>query len=285
MSTDSKNEFKTTTDYNGSNVADKYQKCKHQEWRLLESHSFLKHIGDVQGKKCLDMACGEGFITRKLKAAGAATCMGADISAAMIDLARSQEEANPMGITYAVVDARDDTVPQEDFDLVAAGWLLVYAHDRKELQAFVNGISRWVKPGGRFVTVATNVDLQLQKPRIDFRKYGFEILVREENPVDGGLLLWRIYVDEKWDAESLTLPIASRRNEVTTEANTLDIENYYIPMSAYEEAFTNAGFHGFKAHLWEMDPELVARDPTAAERFAQFTNMTPAVVIEVTKNL
>lgn len=58
--------------------------------------------------------------------------VGLDISERMIDLARAQEAKEPFGIEYWVEDA-GTIVPQQDFDLAIAAWLLVDAHDRTEL--------------------------------------------------------------------------------------------------------------------------------------------------------
>jgi hypothetical protein len=49
-----------TTDYN--RIGDLYRRAKEQPWRLrVEEPSMMRLIGDVRGKKIVDMACGEGF--------------------------------------------------------------------------------------------------------------------------------------------------------------------------------------------------------------------------------
>ena len=60
-----------TTDYNSGHVAEQYRKVKAQLWRArLETYSFMKLIGDVDGKTVVDIACGEGYFTRRLRQAG-----------------------------------------------------------------------------------------------------------------------------------------------------------------------------------------------------------------------
>ena len=46
----------------------------------------MELAGDVRDQRILDLACGEGFYTRRLKAAGAARVLGIDVSAEMIAL-------------------------------------------------------------------------------------------------------------------------------------------------------------------------------------------------------
>ncbi|WP_245906512.1 tRNA 5-methoxyuridine(34)/uridine 5-oxyacetic acid(34) synthase CmoB [Mycolicibacterium palauense] len=60
------------TDYDQGDVAEQYAKTKTMPVRSrIEQYSFLKHVGDVTGKKVLDVACGAGHYTRMLRQAGA----------------------------------------------------------------------------------------------------------------------------------------------------------------------------------------------------------------------
>jgi ubiquinone/menaquinone biosynthesis C-methylase UbiE len=115
--------------YNQGRIAEQYQEAKKQAWRdRVETYSFMNRIGDITGKKVLDVACGEGHFTRLLRRAGAARVVGLDISDRMIALAREQEAREPLGIDYVVADARS-IVDQEDYGLFAvssgigAGWV------------------------------------------------------------------------------------------------------------------------------------------------------------------
>src|SRR5262245_49488868 len=155
-----------TTDYNQGRIAEQYQKAKEQPWRgRIETYSLLKRIGDLKGKNVIEIACGEGYVTRKLRQLGAAKVVGVDIAERMIELARAQEAAAPLGIEYRVEDART-LVPQQDFDLAVSAWLLVYAHDRAELAAMCQGLARRLRPGGRFVTFTTNPGLRSEERRV-----------------------------------------------------------------------------------------------------------------------
>ena len=140
-----------TTNYDG--IAREYQASKLQPWRThIERYTLQRLTGDVRGSRTLDLACGEGYYTRLLCRLGADPVVGVDLSQAMIDLARAQETADPLGIRYFVDDARSvDQGPVAD--LVFAAYLLNYAKDYAELLAMCEAIARNLRPGGRFITV------------------------------------------------------------------------------------------------------------------------------------
>lgn len=247
-----------TTDYNRGQVAEQYRQAKEQPWRSrIETYSFMKLIGDLAGKSVLDVACGGGHFTRRLREAGAARVVGCDISERMIQLARDQEAREPLGIEYRVEDARS-LGPQEDFDLVVSAWLLVYAHDRAELASMCQGLARRVRPGGRLVTVTTNPDVYFFRPPPDYRKYGFEMTLADR-VYEGAPILWTILLDD----------------------SSLEIENYYLPISAYESAFRDAGFRDFAVH----HPELAAHPQGEDDRayWADLLNHPIAILIDCVK--
>jgi toxoflavin synthase len=219
------------TDYNQNRIAEQYQQAKAQSWRAhTETYSFMKLIGDIEGKRVLDVACGDGHFTRMLHSAGAAEVVGIDISERMIDLARKQETRQPLGIEYRVEDARAELV-QADFDLVVAAWLLVYAQTRTDLVQMCRGLASRLRSGGRFVTLVNNPAVYDFDPLPNYRKYGF------------------------------TLSLADRAFEgaptkviLLLEDSTLEIENYYMPIAAYGSALTQTGFRDFAAHTPEVSP-------------------------------
>lgn len=222
------------TDYDQGNTAEQYQQAKTQPWRTrVEAFSFLKAIGNVKGKKVLDMACGEGHYTRLLRRAGAQV-VGLDISERMVALARAQEAREPLGITYLVEDACT-IVSQQDFDVVVAAYLLVYAQDRAELTRMTRGLAGRVRPGGRFVTVTTNPGVYSFTPP-DYRKYGIEMKLAD-----------RIF-------EGAPIEFA------VLDGSAFRVVNYYLPLEAYQSAFETAGFHDFAVHMPELSAAPEAND-------------------------
>src|SRR5687767_1450781 len=89
-------------------IAQQYQQAKQHPWRLhIEEYTLHQLTGDVAGKGVLDLACGEGFHTRRLRQRGAARVVGVDASARMIALARAEEERRPLGVEYHTASAED----------------------------------------------------------------------------------------------------------------------------------------------------------------------------------
>jgi toxoflavin synthase len=218
-----------TTDYDP--IAEQYKRSKLQPWRAyVEAYTLMKRVGDLAGKAVLDVACGEGFYTRVLRQRGAAKVTGVDLSPKMIELARSNEAEEPLGIEYLVGDGRDMKFGPA-YDVAVAAYFLNYAHNRDELEAMCKGIARCLKPGGRFVTVNNNpaCDLSLAT---SYRKYGFETSVvgalREEAPVR-----WTFHLDD----------------------GKFEIENYYLSIETHEKALRAAGFRDIRWHQPMLSPE------------------------------
>lgn len=161
-----------------------YQRSKGLPFRVYsEIPDHLELLGDVRGLRVLDLACGEGFYTRRIRERGAARALGVDLSPEMIALARQQEHANPMGVDYLVASA--EALPGAglcapgSFDVVSAAYLLNCAPDRMALQRMTNAIAQCLIPGGRFV--ATLGDLG-HCPGVDYSPYGMATEIRADLP-------------------------------------------------------------------------------------------------------
>ena len=244
------------TDYNQSRFAEQYQQARTQPGRShIETYSVLKLIGDVKGKRVLDVACGEGHFTRLLRKAGAAEVVGVDISERMIDLARAQEARQPLGIEYRVEDAKA-VAEQADFDLVVGVWLLVYAQTRAELAQMCRGLASRLTSGGRFVTVVSNPAVYDFDPLPDYRKYGFTLSLAD-HAVDG----------------------APTKVTLLLKDSTLEIENYYMPIAAYESALTQTGFRDFAVRM----PEVPADQKDEPGYWDEFLRYPSFVLLDCVK--
>ena len=53
-----------TTDYDP--IAEQYKRAKLQPWRThVESFTLMNLLGDLSGKSVVDVACGDGYYTRR----------------------------------------------------------------------------------------------------------------------------------------------------------------------------------------------------------------------------
>ena len=244
-----------TTNYD--DIAAKYQRAKQQPWRLyLEHYTFFKLLGDVRGKAVLDLACGEGFYTRFIKRRGASRVVGVDLSPGMIELARRQEERDPLGINYLAHDAKHLAL-DESFDVVVAAYLLNYAQTAAELVTMGVAIVRHLKPGGRFVTVNNNPRQGIEHFAAT-RTYGFikqaQGPLRDGTPVDYVFFL---------------------------EDQSFAITNYHLSVEMHEAALKAAGFRQVTWHDPELSPEV--GETTKRQYWAEFLSHPPVICIECEK--
>lgn len=113
-------------------------------------HSFVSKLGadlvellsPKSGECILDLGCGTGHLTNKIASQGAQV-IGVDSASTMIEQARK----NYPQLDFAVEDARNLSYT-EQFDAVFSNAVL---HWIQEAEDVVVGISRGLKPGGRFV--------------------------------------------------------------------------------------------------------------------------------------
>ncbi len=117
----------------------------------VNNPAFLKLLGDISGKRVLDLGCGEGYNTRIFADLGA-TVVGVDISSLLIAAARDEEFENPKGIVYHVasgseLDACPDVFEPESFDIVLSTMVMM---DLPDYAGCVKQVARVLKPGGLF---------------------------------------------------------------------------------------------------------------------------------------
>lgn len=90
------------------------------EWydENVEQHGFqhwlvvpvlLDLAGDVSGRRVCDLACGQGYVSRRLAERGAQV-LGIDVSTRLLELAEERERRQPLGIEYRLGDVQDAAV-------------------------------------------------------------------------------------------------------------------------------------------------------------------------------
>jgi ubiquinone/menaquinone biosynthesis C-methylase UbiE len=235
-------------------IAKQYQKSKTLPFReYVEWYSYRKLLGNIAGKSVLDLACGEGFYTRRIKENGAGRVIGVDISAKMIELAGQEETANPLEIDYIVGDVLK-LGEIGSFDLVVASYLLNYARTKEQLLDMCRAIAVNLKPDGRFVSINNNPD----QPPESFptcKKYGFV------KSISGPLK----------EGAAITYEFYRQRQKFR-------LDNYYLSRNTHGWAFDKVGLSHIRWIKIEVDPEGI-------EKFGQnfwqdFIDHEPIVGIE-----
>jgi toxoflavin synthase len=222
-----------------SEIAQEYDEIAHEyrDSKLLpfrdyaESFSLFRLIGKLDGKTVLDLACGEGHYTRRLKQAGADRVLGVDISPEMIKLAQDSEKITPLGCQYLVGNAATILL-DEQFDVVVGVYLLNYASSKAMLLDLCGAIYNHLKPGGVFVGINASMTLDPAK-YANYQKYGL-MLLSPDHRVEGDLITFLI-----------TNPDGTR----------FQIDNFFLRPETYAAAFWDAGFRAFASgNLWVSDP-------------------------------
>lgn len=173
------------TDYD--HKTSRYQKWSKTDsvYSHIEWYVFLDILGDVTSKRFLDVACGEGRLSRALMDMGAKSVVGTDISAEMINRAQQQNLPDSdeywKNLTFEVQDACNDSFSlPSPVDLATAMYLFHYAETEENLAQMCNFLSRNLKPGGRFLTYTINPDFNFENQYPDMEKiFGFRYEINE----------------------------------------------------------------------------------------------------------
>jgi SAM-dependent methyltransferase len=126
-------------------IADFYDKVVGDDVSDSVAATVLELAGNVSGLRVLDLACGQGRLSRELARRGASV-VGADLSEKLLDKARASE---PLGIAYVHVDVTaPDALAGERFDGVVCHFGL---SDIDDLGATLATVARVLPEQGWFV--------------------------------------------------------------------------------------------------------------------------------------
>ncbi len=116
----------------------------------LNNPAMFKLLDNIEGKRVLDLACGEGYNTRIIARKGAKVT-GIDFSKELIHYAIKQEQKDKLGIAYHISDAGKLTIFKNNtFDIITCFMAL---QDIENYQKAIKEAYRVLKRKGRFVFV------------------------------------------------------------------------------------------------------------------------------------
>jgi len=129
--------------------------------------AFFEFMGDLSGKTVLDAGCGEGYNTWLLPRSGA-RMTGVDISERMIELARQEEQREPLGIRYEVASFSDLGIFNDaSFDAVVSSMALM---DGPDFESSAQEICRVLRPGGELFFSVSHPCSELKLTQMDIRQ-------------------------------------------------------------------------------------------------------------------
>ncbi|MCW4027023.1 MAG: class I SAM-dependent methyltransferase [Candidatus Bathyarchaeota archaeon] len=194
----------------------------------LNNPATFKLIGDIKGKRVLDLACGEGYNTRILAKKGAKVT-GVDLSKKMIELAREKEVAQNLGITYIASDAAHmKTLPDNHFDLATCFMSL---QDIEQLEDAISEIARLLKTNGRFIfSIPHPCFEELVKDQKGWRwRNKSAAHTEKETELEKGTYSSDVRFVIHWTMERLTQPFKT--------------VSFHRTISDYSQALFQNGFH------------------------------------------
>lgn len=156
--------------------------------RHCQDPVIFEALGDVRGKALLDLACGDGFYTRRFrKECGADPVIGIDLSPKQIEKAEAIEDADPLGIEYLAGDASELDLDRR-FDVITAIHLLHYLQNREEIAGVLGRVHSLLNDSGRFITMIANPEFDLDKHDAEDSKEKFAYYFSAADPANGGIL-------------------------------------------------------------------------------------------------
>jgi toxoflavin synthase len=216
-------------------IAKDYQRTKASPVRAaIETFTLGQLLGDCRRLAILDAGCGDGFHARRLMQAGAARVAGIDVSPAMIELAREQERAAPLGIQYVCCAIEDlpDLLCGAGFDVALSSYLLHYAPSVEVLRRMCVRLANALRPGGRLVALTENPD-QLPEDYAGYAQYGFD----------------KQAVDARREGSRISYGLVSGRQIIR-------LETFWYSRATYATALEAAGFRSVEWHPLELDPAV-----------------------------
>ncbi|HRY63311.1 MAG TPA: class I SAM-dependent methyltransferase [Patescibacteria group bacterium] len=210
----------------------------------------LRLLGDIDGKKILDIGCGPGTFARMLSRRGA-DVVGYDPSIEQIKKAKQTEEQEKLGIKYFVGD-RASISPEFKFDKAVSVMVLMYATDKKKLQDIFAGANEALEENGSFCSITFNPT---------FKRFGEVTYNRRVVRTEDG----KIRVD-----------FLDEDSNVKISANFSDFS-----VSDYETAAKEAGFSKIEWVKLEIVPE--GKEKMGNDYWKDFENDPPYIGLVATK--
>lgn len=109
----------------------------------------LNNIGNLKGKKILEIGCGSGYWTRLFAKRGA-ICTGIELEETQIKIAVDEEKTRPLGIKYYKLNAKNlNKFPKDSFDIVFLEYVLLEIPSISDLKKIFKEAYKVLKKGGK----------------------------------------------------------------------------------------------------------------------------------------
>jgi toxoflavin synthase len=191
----------------------------------------ISELGELRGKRILDIGTGNSPLPRLLAKQGAFV-VGYDKSEKQIELARAHPDAQGLNIEYVTA------IPQtfsdhREFDSATSVMVLPYAVDVAELEIFFQSVNQCLVAGGKFVSVTLN-------PR--FTRFQTNFFIRRMTKLEGNLVKMEFL--KRTGESGLQEPLFKRQHtetEYKRAAAAAGMSIAWKPMTATPQAVAQEG--------------------------------------------
>ncbi len=204
-------------------------------------------LGNIEGKRVLDVACGQGQLCRLLAERGG-ELTGLDAAPRLIDFARSR---GPADIAYHVGDARAIDAKLQGFDRATCVMALM---NIEPFAPVVEGIAQALRVGGSAVLVVLHPGFRVPK----HSDWAWDGTIRQSRRV------WAYLSDRQ-------IPVTMNPGAASSGAEEVTTWTYHRPVQAYFNALADAGLAVERVEEWashrrsEPGPRAEAEDRARRE--------------------
>ena len=212
----------------------------------LHYPAVIRELGELRGKRILDIGTGNSPFARLLAKQGAVV-VGYDRSPEQIELARAHEDARSLGIEY-VVATPQTFFDHRQFDSATSVMVLPYAENVAELGTFFRCANERLVAGGKFVSVTLNPQ---------FTKFETNFFIRRMTKLDDNLV--KMEFIKRTGEPGLQEPLFKRhytQAEYEQAAVTAGMSITWKPMTATPQAVAEEG-EEFWRPIHETQPYIL----------------------------
>ncbi len=226
--------------YDDQDFFDRYSKMPRSVGGLNsaeEWHELRDMLGELKGKRFLDLGCGYGWHCLYARSQGAERVTGVDISALMLE--RARQHTRDDAIAYLHQPIEDIEFRENEFDVVFSSLAFHYVHD---LQSVFEKVHRCLSRDGEFV---------------------FSM----EHPIYTALPQQDWYYDP--DGNKLHWPVDNYQHEGSRRSNFMDSEvtKYHRTVATILNSVIQAGFSLERISEPQPSPEILEQLPRKKDDF------------------
>lgn len=131
-------------------ISKEYAADKTKSRKYIVDPVLFETIGEIKGKKILDVACGTGDLSIQLSQHGG-ICTGIDFADDLVEIAKSKSNQLSLQIDYHVMNVREIQGLSNDYDIAVVALLFPHLPSKQDIGSTLKSIVSVLKPNGRLI--------------------------------------------------------------------------------------------------------------------------------------